>query len=193
MSLLAFQLVAESHFAIVVCHWSLRQSTATIHISCSGCYKSFDCHYKGSIKDQVRARIINKVEPMPSSTLKKSRTYFTTFLLDDSNKHQNYIPFVHENLATVTRHSQPPHHVWPARLGWMYWLMKYTNKKIIQWQSTTCMATLHTAIPIQRILVLCQMACHCYLCKDSCVKWSHVVECHCHLLVYVYFVSLHFM
>ena len=30
---------------------------------------------------------------------------------------------------------------------------------------------------LQWILILCHLACHCYLCRDGCVKCSNVVEC----------------
>ena len=125
MSLLAFQLVAESHFANVVCHWSLLEYSQ-IHISCRGCPSPLTA----LIKDQVRAQIINKVEPMPSSTLKSHELtswlcYYMTLI-----NIQITIPFVYKNLATVTRHSKPPHHVWPVRLGWINSLIKYTIKKI---------------------------------------------------------------
>ena len=85
---------------------------------------SFDCPNKGSSKSinnqQSGANAIFHIE--------ESLADLVTFLLRDSNKHPNDILFVHKNLATVTRHSHPLHHVWPARLGWMYWLK---NKKII--------------------------------------------------------------
>ena len=44
----------------------------------------------------------------------------------------------------------------------------------------------HTTIPIhkqQLILILCHLACHCYLCRDGRVKCSNVVE------LFVYLVS----
>ena len=28
---------------------------------------------------------------------------------------------------------------------------------------------------------MCQLACHCYLCRDGCVECSQVVQCHCTL------------
>ena len=86
---------------------------------------SFDCSNKGSSKSinnqQSGADAIFHIEELLADLV--------TFPLRDSNKHSNNISFVHENLATITRYSQPPHHVWPARLGWIYWL---TNKKIMK-------------------------------------------------------------
>ena len=77
---------------------------------------SFDCPNKGSSKSlnnqQSGADAIFHIE--------KSLADLVTFLLCDSNKHPNDILFVKKNLATVTRHSQPSHHIWPARLGWIY-------------------------------------------------------------------------
>ena len=53
----------------------------------------------------------------------------------------------------------------------MHWLTKYTNNPQHSYIS-------HNYPYISSSgLILCHLACHCYLCRDGCVKCSSVVKC----------------
>ena len=132
---------------------------------------SFDCSNKGSSES------MNNQQSGANATfrIEKSLADLVTFLLHDSNKHPNDIPFVHQHLVTVTRHSQPPHHVWPVRLGWIYWL---TNKKITVTIHNMHGYTSYSHTYTENIGIV-PTSMSLLLCEDRCVKWSHAVDCHC--------------